>query len=203
MSCRWSRCCRCRRRCVSRSPGAGPSVADPARRPVPPDNRRPPPTPGGIRYERRLVGRNPPPRRDRQALRLGDRAAAALLAAHGGRCPEIAAAAGLANRAQRVSLLDPYRDQRSSSCWPGIPTSRPGAHPRGDRPRTAGLYRQAASILRRYYAAGLSRPAAVSTRRCLTHRPRPCKSIGVNAAAWCRLARPAPQGLGVRGRALL
>ena len=106
---------------------------------------QPLPSHGGTCHERRLVGRNPPPRRDRQALRLGDRAAAALLAAHGGRCPEIAAAAST----DRSTACQPARSVPGTDQAAAGQVSRPlrGAF-REEIARTG--YTGSASVLRRY-----------------------------------------------------
>ena len=81
------------------------------------------PTRKGACHERRLVGRNPPPGRDREALRPGHFTTTPLLAAHGGR----GAQAGPAPRApgRRAAPASWTRTgPRSTPCWPSIPNSR-------------------------------------------------------------------------------
>ena len=101
--------------------------------------------------------------------------------------------------AQRASLLDPYRGADQGTAGQ---VSRPlgRAHPRGDRPRTAGLHRQ------RHRAAPLPAQGPAGTRPRL---PGGALRTGPGDAG--RLGRMRPragrldhaQGLGVRGRALL
>ena len=89
--------------------------------------------------------------------------------------------------ARRASLLDAVRGADPGAVGQ---VSRPvgRAHPRGDRPRTAGLHRAAPAPCA-VTCVGSGRHAAASTRRCIINPARPCRSIGANAAG-SRWARP-------------
>ena len=152
--------------------------------------------PGGPHHERWLVGRNPPPGGDRKALRPGDRSAAALLAAHRGRCSQAAATAG----PDRGATCRPARSLPRADQGPVGQVSRPvgGTHPRGDR--SGRLHRQ------RLGRAPLSAQDSAGTRPRL---PGGALRTGPGDAGRLGRMRPRPgrfdhaQGLGVRGRALL
>ena len=144
------------------------------------------------------MGRDPPAGGDRKALRPSDRAAFALLAAYGGRRSGDATAPGRHSDAAR----------RPAGSVPGPNQGPVGqvsrlvgrAHPRGDCPRTAGLYRQChrAAPLLAHDSSG-TRPRLPGS--ALRTRPGDAGRLGRMRSRAGGLDHP--QGLGVRGRALL
>ena len=152
----------------------------------------------GACHERRLVGRDPPPGRDRQALRPGHFATTPLLAAHGGRGARV----GPAPRAQvahRASLLDPYKAKINAllAKYPELSAVRI----REEIARGPDGYTGSTILIRRYLRT--IRPARGRVYQEVHYEPAQAMQVDWGECGRVQVGDHDPQGLGVRGRALL
>ncbi len=113
---------------------------------------------------------------------------------------ELDAAAHAPRRHAAPACLDPYKDQDRR---PAGQVSRTlgGAHPRGDRPRPRRLSPAASIVIRRYLRT--IRPARGRVYQEVHYEPAQAMQVDWGECGRVQVGDHDPQGLGVRGRALL